>query len=207
MITLNEKNLNEFFNSDNNKIETELCSLFKKYGSDKSSDWHNYSTFYNLLFKEVKNDNLNIFELGIYGGGSVRAWNDYFTNSKIYCGDVNHSYFINENNISSFFCNQDDVQSINEMWKIGELDNILFDIIIDDGKHEYSSNYNFLLNSYHKLKKSGIFIVEDLTESTFNNFKNYLPNFIENNNPSFIKLLRIENPNNRIDNNILIIQK
>lgn len=207
MKKITENQIDNFFNTINFNYETTLCGILSKYGSDKCSDWHNYSQFYNFLFEENHKEELNIFEVGILFGSSIRAWSEYFENSKIFCGDFNSEYFINEKNIKSFYCNQDDTQSILDMWKNETLRNILFDIIIDDGKHEFSSNCNFLVHSYHKLKEGGIFIVEDLTNSTYNNFQSFIEDFKRNNQPSLIKLLKIENPKNKIDNNLLIIQK
>jgi hypothetical protein len=207
MKQINDNTINEFFNSGKINSKTDLCISLQKFGSDKCSDWHNYSGFYEFLFSEERKSDLRLFEVGIYGGSSVRAWKEYFKNSKIYCGDVNTDYFINEDRILSFFCDQDNPDSIKDMWENEVLKDIQFDIIIDDGKHEYISNLNFLENSYHKLKKGGIFIVEDLTRSTFDRFQEKIEELSQKLIPSYIKLIEIYNKNNNIDNNILIIQK
>lgn len=186
---------------------TDLCKLLRKHGSDKCSDWHNYSPLYNFLFSADRERELNFFEVGIYGGGSIRTWKDYLKNSKIYCGDVNSEYFIKEDRIKSFYCDQDNQDSINEMWKNIDLQETDFDVIIDDGKHEFIPNYNFLVCSISKLKKNGIFIVEDLTSNTLIEFKNICNSLQDRFDLNFIECLEIENPNNKIDNNILLIQK
>jgi hypothetical protein len=36
-----------------------------KYGSDKGNGWHNYTKLYYKIFKDKRNDELNIFELGL----------------------------------------------------------------------------------------------------------------------------------------------
>jgi hypothetical protein len=159
------------------------------------------------MFSDDRDNNLKIFEVGIYGGSSVRAWKEYFKNSHIYCGDVNRDYFVNEDRISSFFCDQDNPESIREMWNNETLKDIDFDIIIDDGKHEYTSNINFLENSYSKLKDGGIFIIEDLTMFTFDMFEERIEEIKERLSPSHIQLIQIQNRKNTIDNNLLVIQK
>jgi hypothetical protein len=193
------------WNPENNK--TDLCDLLVKYGSDKCSDWHNYSPLYNFLFSSDRRKEINLFEIGIYGGGSIRAWKEYFENSNIYCGDVNREYFINEDRIRSFYCDQDSQDSINDMWKNNDLQKIDFDIIIDDGKHEFIPNYNFLVCSIAKLKKNGIFIVEDLTSETLRGFKQICHSLKDDFNLSLVECLEIKNASNKIDNNILLIQK
>jgi SAM-dependent methyltransferase len=199
--------IDSFFSGVEINDKTDLCIILEKYGSDKCSDWHNYSLFYDFIFSQDKGKNLKIFEVGIYGGSSIRSWKEYFKNSHIYCGDINNEYFINEDRIKSYFCDQDNPESIKEMWENLDLKDIYFDIIIDDGKHEYLSNINFLENSYHKLKKGGIFIVEDLTESTFRKFEQNLEEINNRLDPFYSRLIRIENEKNTIDNNILILQK
>ena len=207
MKQINKNEIGQFFSSGKINFKTNLCISLEKFGSDKCSDWHNYSPFYEFMFSEDRESDLRLFEVGIYGGASVRAWKDYFRNSKIYCGDVNADYFIEEDRIQSFFCDQDNPDSIKSMWENETLRDIQFDIIIDDGKHEYISNVNFLENSYHKLKKGGIFIIEDLTRSTFDGFQERIEEIKQRLFPSHIQLIAIPNEKNSIDNNILIIQK
>jgi hypothetical protein len=93
------------------------------------------------------------------------------------------------------------------MWNDDKLKDLHFDVIMDDGKHEFISNLNFLKESIHKLKKGGIFIIEDLTISTFNSFENILSSLESEYSLDYMKLLKLPNPNNKIDNNILLIIK
>jgi hypothetical protein len=207
MKSLNNNSLEEFFSNGGLLKQTELCEIIKRNGSDKCSDWHNYSPLYHFLFSSDREKKLNIFEVGIYGGASVRSWKEYFLNPGIFCGDVNSDYFVKDEGIKNFYCDQDSRVSIEKMWNSPELSSEEFDLIIDDGKHEFDSNFNFLYESYHKLKAGGIFIVEDLTIETLNIFKNILESIKKDLNPSFIKILEIPNSHNRLDNNILLIQR
>jgi hypothetical protein len=93
------------------------------------------------------------------------------------------------------------------MWKSNSLNDIEFDVIIDDGKHEFISNLNFFKESIHKLKTGGIFIVEDLTVSTYDSFERILPNLQNEYSLDYIKLMKLPNSNNHIDNNILLVIK
>jgi hypothetical protein len=53
----------------------ELDRIAKKYGTDKSSDIHNYCEKY-IKFK--KEERLNILEIGVSEGKSVKMWSEYF---------------------------------------------------------------------------------------------------------------------------------
>jgi hypothetical protein len=71
-----------------------------------------------------------------------------------------------EHRIKTFYVDQLDGNSIKSMWEnIGVKE---FDIIIDDGLHEPEAIYNFFINSFHKLKKNGIFVIEDVPQYLFN---------------------------------------
>ena len=93
------------------------------------------------------------------------------------------------------------------MWKNDSLNDIEFDVIIDDGKHEFISNLNFFKESIHKLKSGGIFIVEDLTVSTYDSFERIFSNLKNEYSLDYIKLLNLPNSNNHIDNSILLVIK
>jgi len=66
-----------------NKIlpENELCQLGKKYRTDKS--YHGYTKVYYEIMKEFRYEPVNIFEIGIYFGASIKMWEEFFPNGKI----------------------------------------------------------------------------------------------------------------------------
>jgi hypothetical protein len=201
--TLEEK-VRNFISSEEMKQSTELCSIMSSLGSDKSSDWHNYTPVYHFLFSDSRDSTKTFFELGIWQGCSVRGWSKYFSSAEIFAGDVDPKFLVNESNIRSYICDQDSSESIKIMWS--QIDR-QFDIIIEDGKHEFESNLNFLLGSIHMLKSGGIFIIEDLTDSTKFKFNNVLTQLKQNLNLNEIFILDIYNPKNNIDNCLLIIKK
>ena len=80
--------------------KSELCELGRKYDSDKSSQrdhvsdyrhCHPYTLFYDALFRKKRHDSMHIAELGILEGGSLRMWQDYFTNATIHGFDFDLS--------------------------------------------------------------------------------------------------------------------
>lgn len=164
----------------NNKIDLDLdldlADLFNKYGSDK--DRNGYSHLYSILFDRIKNNNLHVLEIGIgtmvegasssmkgympdtyKPGASLRAWQDYFKNSKIYGMDVQPDTQFKEDRIETHICDTTDVNKVNEVMK--NL-NIEFDIIIDDGWHWDEAQKKTLTNFFPYLKDGGIYIVEDV---------------------------------------------
>ena len=49
-----------------------------------------------------------------------------------------------------------------------------FDIIIEDGLHEFAANKCFFENSIHKLRDKGYFIIEDLDKRLWKDYEELL---------------------------------
>ena len=58
------------------------------YGTDKFTT-HSYNDFYDALFDGKRSEPLDIMEIGVNDGGSVRLWHDYLENAKILGLDIN----------------------------------------------------------------------------------------------------------------------
>ena len=77
------------------------------------------------------------------------------------------------------------------------LNNLFFDLIIDDGLHEYDSQKDTFKNLYFRLKENGFYIIEDI-----DSIRN--PMFKENYKDEIIKNLK--NGLYYYKNNIFILQ-
>ena len=133
-------------------------------------------------------------------GASLRVWRDYFLNANIYGGDIDKDILFEENRIKTFYVNQLDANSIKSMWDAINLEN--FDVIIDDGLHEPKANFNFFINSFHKLKKNGVFIIEDVSYKNIKILKNKLENYDVD-----IVTLSSKYKKYYLDNNLIVIRK
>lgn len=162
--------------------DTPLCVMYKKYGSDKKDIYpgfthHNYSNFYYHIFQSIKEDDNNIFELGMgtndpnlpssmgvdgRPGASLYALEEFFPYSKIFGADIDRKILFNKGRIKTFYCDQTNSDVIAKMWSLPDLVNTDFDIIIEDGLHEFRANLSFLVNSLHKVKSKGVYLAEDL---------------------------------------------
>lgn len=207
-----------FFENNIYNTRSSLCNLLNNNGSDKGGKNHNYSIFYNHIFQSIRNNELNIFELGLgtnnpnilssmrgtgNPGGSLRAWRSYFTNSNIFGADIDQEILFSEDRIKTFYCDQTSPESIKEMWKSIPVD---IDIIIDDGLHELSANFTFLKNSLHKLVDGGFYIIEDIEASLENDVKTYIESL--DNKFLFVEFVKIpQNVTGIHNNNIILIQK
>jgi hypothetical protein len=149
-----------------------------EYGSDKGNKHHNYTRIYYDLFKDMRNKHINVFELGIGSknpkmnssmsgydyakvGGSLYGWREFFKKATIYGADIDTDVLFTDDRIKTYYTDQTSDSTIKNMW--GEIgDDVMFDIIIDDGWHNADANYTFLANSHHKLVHGGIYVIEDV---------------------------------------------
>tara|TARA_B100000900_G_scaffold59772_1_gene45221 strand:- start:816 stop:1514 length:699 start_codon:yes stop_codon:yes gene_type:complete len=209
---LGKKNNSNFYIS-NFKIDNNLTNLMNKYGSDKGgkNNHHNYSLFYSEVFGTKRKLIKNFLEVGLGTNNtsipsnmgesgkplaSLMAWRDYFPNANIFGADIDKEILKNDNRIKTCFVDQTDPVTISEMFKNFGVDK--FDIIIEDGLHEYNANITFFENSISYLSSDGIFIIEDIYYKDIKKFKKYFSN--TNYNFSIIELYHSKN----IANNCLI---
>jgi len=142
-----------------------LDKLFNKYGCDKTSK-HRYDTVYGPEFESVRNDHINILEIGVFKGDSIRAWLDYFPNATIYGIDIfkrvspEQIDVLNQDRVHWLKTDSTNFSVRNEIKK--QWPRIRFDIIIDDGLHTPDANAKTLHNLFPLLKKNGRFYVEDV---------------------------------------------
>ena len=200
-------------NSKNNKQLTDLMNLF---GSDKGgrNNHHNFASYYSEIFFHKRNDIKNFLEIGLGTNdtsvlsnmgsngiplASLRAWRDYFKNANIYGADIDKNILKNEDRIETFYVDQTDPITIKEMFKnIGKKK---FDIILEDGLHEYNANICFFENAIEYLEPNGTYIIEDVYYKDQDKFIKYFEN--KNYNFSIIDIFHEKN----IANNCLIIIK
>ena len=141
---------------------------------------HIYSKFYNDNFFYLRKKIKLVFECGIGDksslnkfspGASLKVWRDFFPNAKIIGADKNKKLLFNEKRIKTYYVDQTKRNSIKEMWKIVNCKN--FDLIIDDGLHNFNANISFFINSFKYLKKGGIYFIEDVLLNQLNKYEIY----------------------------------
>ena len=143
-----------------------LQELHKKYDANKV---YSYMSRYEELFKDLKDREIRLLELGIWKGDSLRMWRDYFSKGKIAGFDRNPKWMItNEPRISTLCIDQKDIPNI------GEETFFDFDIIIDDMSHIGSLTKKSFKHLFdNNLKPGGIYVIEDWLTGYYPPDKNY----------------------------------
>jgi FkbM family methyltransferase len=145
-----------------------LKVYFNKNKSNAIHKWLHYFDIYDLYFRKYRNKEISILEIGIYQGGSLKMWRDYFgPKAKIYAIDINPlcKQFETET-IKIFIGSQDDRDFLkyikNQIPKV--------DILIDDGGHEMHQQIVTFEEMYNHIKHDGIYLCEDLHTSYWTNY-------------------------------------
>ncbi len=208
-----KKNLNISYLSNGNTNQ-ELKKLMDLYGSDKGgrNNHHNYAQYYSEIFSNKKDKIQNFLEIGLGSNNpevpsnmgldgkplaSLRAWRDYFKNANIYGADIDKNILKNEERIKTFYVDQTDPTTIKEMFR--DIGISKFDIILEDGLHEYNANICFFENAIDFLSSDGVYIIEDVYYKDQEKFMKYFEK--KSYNFSIIDIFHGKN----IANNCLIV--
>jgi len=142
----------------------DLDVLANKYGTDKCKEKHYYTKWYNKYFSPIKDDVINILEIGIRKGCSHLMWRDYFKNGNIFGIDIKdqNSYDKKLKGVKCFLGDASDNFFLNKVCSSVKGG---FDIIVDDASHKCAHQIKTFDFLFPKLNKGGIYVVEDLQTS------------------------------------------
>jgi hypothetical protein len=145
---------------------TELTEVGLKYQTDKAY-YHLFTEFYNSFFEKRRYESLEILEIGIDKGSSIRMLEEYFPHATIHCIDiVEESVNLKfGERVHTYLCSQDDIPKMKQIFA-----NKKFDIIIEDGSHITSHQQIDLGFLIPYLKPKGIYICEDMHTSYHKNY-------------------------------------
>lgn len=153
-----------------------LSDIHTKYSTDKGTD-HNYIEVYDeLLAKYQKLKDINVLEVGVFTGGSLKMFHEYFDHATIYGidpfirtdNDALSPEFLKNNATCAESKLIEDLKSYDRI-KIVKgysqsiiLGDTLFSVIIDDGDHRPKTQMETFINLEQYVSKDGIYIIEDI---------------------------------------------
>ncbi len=138
--------------------------LFDAFSADTNvHKWHHYFDIYTRHFDQYRDRPIKMLEIGVFRGGSLRMWKDYFHPDSTIVGiDVDKTckaHEIADQNVFVRIGSQADskfLAKVNE--EFGP-----FDIILDDGSHKtHHQNISFGALFRSALKDGGCYMVEDV---------------------------------------------
>lgn len=144
--------------------------------SDKGT-FHSYIEIYEKLFAKYKTKAINLLEIGVNRGYSLYTWKYYFTNAQNLVGIEYQPNIVYKNEgVKIIYSDINDVNNVNH-----QLEDMTFDIIIDDGSHKIEDQlfaFEFLKN---RLNANGTYVIEDIQnlESDILKFEKYHPHIYD----------------------------
>ncbi len=148
-----------------------LEQLYAEHTGKESDKWSSYLTEYDRVFDKYRNKPVNLLEIGVQNGGSLEIWAKYFRHAnKIVGCDINPKcadliFDVPCISVVVGDANTDMVQ--NKI--LNRSPN--FDLIIDDGSHLSSDILKSFSRYFPFLNDGGIFVVEDLHTSYWQEFE------------------------------------
>jgi hypothetical protein len=144
--------------------EAPVNPLFDIFAADTNvHKWHHYFDIYTKHFGRYRDRPIKMLEIGVFRGGSLRMWKDYFhADSTIVGIDIDKTckdHEIADRKVFVRIGSQADPQFLAEVnEEFGP-----FDIILDDGSHKtHHQNISFGALFRSALKDGGCYMVEDV---------------------------------------------
>lgn len=159
-----------------------LVKLADNSRTDKNTI-HSYLPLYDTLLKSKKDTAKNVLEVGIFSGGSIKLWHDYFTNATVYGLDIspidkiwdgikNNERIILHASTNAYDTNFFNVNFLNK--------GIKCDFMLDDGPHSLDSMLQFIKLYSQIMTDDGILIIEDVQDwSWIDTLKNAVPEHLK----------------------------
>ena len=139
----------------------DLFDYFINNTGKKITKWTHYFPVYEKHFKALTERPINILEIGVLNGGSLRMWKDYFHPDSTLVGiDIDPRCKQHEDGDSDINVRIGDQSNPIFLQKLidefGE-----FDLVIDDGSHHVDHVHKTFEFLYPKIANNGIYLIED----------------------------------------------
>ena len=126
--------------------------------------WRHYFEIYDRHFRAFRGRPVHFLEIGIYSGGSLSMWSQYFgLQAQIYGVDIEPACKGYETDTTKIFIGD---QSDRAFWKDFRETVPLLDIVVDDGGHTPLQQRVSLEELLPHLRPGGIYLCEDITGKT-----------------------------------------
>lgn len=129
---------------------SELEEIARKHKTQKVP--HGYMPIYERFFSPLRGKIIELLEIGVAGGNSIRTWREYFPHAIIVGVDK-----VIEDKRDPFLIQCDATKDFDKIKEHGP-----FDIIIDDGSHWAQEQLDSFAGLWDSVKPGGYYVIEDL---------------------------------------------
>lgn len=142
-----------------------LSDLYDLHQGKTSDKWASYLAAYDVIFRDFKDGNISLLEIGIQNGGSLDIYAKYFTRASHLIGcDIEPKCSLlryDDQRIRVVVGDADSSEAQDAIFSISNK----FDIIIDDGSHLQKDIIRTFARYFSQVALGGIYIIEDLHAS------------------------------------------
>jgi len=157
------------------------------HGKTDKADNHRFTVIYEHLFAPLRWSPIRLCEIGIWGGGSLRMWSEYFSKSTVfgidmYSLDQLHALMRNSGlpdflpdkpdtgRIKTFVADQANREQLKRFIDASGGD---FDIVLDDGGHTMEQQQTSFGFFFKHVKPGGYYVIEDVHTSLPELYRGY----------------------------------
>ena len=143
-----------------------LVELVDNTKTDKNTV-HSYLGLYQTLLEGKRESAKHVLEVGVFNGGSIKLWKDFFTNAIVHGADIlsiDKMWKDITNTDRIVLYNSIDAYSEDVVNSLFVSKNITFDFVLDDGPHTLDSMKQFIHLYLPLLAEDGILIIEDVQD-------------------------------------------
>jgi hypothetical protein len=157
------------------KFGAQTNPLFKYFSEHKEGrgiwKYNHYFESYERHFAKFRGKEVHVLEIGVFSGGSLEMWQNYFGPScKIYGVDIEPGCKVYETDSVRVFIGD---QADRVFWKRFREEVPALDIVIDDGGHVAEQQIVSLEELLPHLRPAGVYLCEDV-DQPFNEFAAYV---------------------------------
>ena len=150
-------------------MELSLDQLARRHGSDKGSEpaggltGKGYTAVYSHFFEPLRRQELVLLEIGVAQGASLRMWEDFFPNARIYGVDVDPACTRYDSERTTVLIG--DQSDASFLRRLVDAAAAPLDIVIDDGGHHMYQHQASLEFLFPHVARGGLYCIEDLHTS------------------------------------------
>lgn len=139
--------------------------------------WRHYFDIYHRHLSKFIDGDVEVVEVGVYSGGSLRLWKRYFGAGCHVSGvDIHDACRIYENESTTIYVGD---QADREFWRRFREQVPIVDVFIDDGGHRPEEQMVTLEEMLPHLRPGGVYICEDI-HGTGNRFATFAYSLADN---------------------------
>ena len=130
--------------------------------TDKGPGGHNYTELYERLFFPWKDEPIKIFEIGVASGGSLKMWQAYFPQARIFAVDILPKSEFDTGRVKTLIADQAKREQLQAAIDTSGGD---IHILIDDGGHSMEQQQVSLGFLFRFVRPGGYYVIEDVHTS------------------------------------------